>query len=261
MLELRNTWADVAPQFAAGLLDADVPAPGFLTSFTGQADPRRYAVYRNNVTVSLMRALAANFPSIERLVGDEFFAAMSRAFVTANPPRSRLLFEYGDAFPGFLETFEPVRAYPYLADVARLEQMWREAFHEADAAVLEGAAFAAVAPDAFLTLRLARHPAARILTSPFAAGSIFVANRQTGQPAAFDPAAGETILVTRPRFDCEVRILSAASAAFFHALFDGQTMETATEAAFACGPAFDLPASMAGLIASGAFTSILENQP
>lgn len=73
MPELQDNWADIAPQFAAGLLDPERPAPGFLTSFTGQADPRRYAVYRNNVIVSLIQALAANFPSIERLVGDEFF--------------------------------------------------------------------------------------------------------------------------------------------------------------------------------------------
>lgn len=183
---------------------------------------------------------------------------MARAFVMANPPRSRLMFEYGDAFPGFLEIFEPVRAYPYLADVARLEQLWREAFHEADAPVLDGAAFAAVAPDAFLSLRLVRHPAARILISPFAAGSIFVANRQSEQTAPFDPAAGETTLVTRQGFDCQVRILIPASGAFFGALLDGQPMQAAAEAAFASDPQFDLPATIAGLITSGAFTSIQE---
>ena len=48
--------------------------------------------------------------------------AMAREFVRAHPPSSPLLFLYGQEFPAFMETFEPARSIPYLADVARIER-------------------------------------------------------------------------------------------------------------------------------------------
>ena len=66
MHETARDWANEAPVWILGLLNADAAAPGFLTSSSGVNDPRRYAVYRNNVTVSLIRALEANFPAIRR---------------------------------------------------------------------------------------------------------------------------------------------------------------------------------------------------
>ena len=244
--------------FASSLLDPHGPVPAFLTSSWGNNDPRRYAVYRNNVTVSLIRALVANFPSIERLLGEEFFAAMAHEFLSAHPPRSKLMFEYGAEFPAFLETFGPTRPYPYLADVARLEIFWREAFHEADAPVLDGAAFAVVSPDDFPHLTFIKHPATRILTSTFAAGTIFAANHKSAGVASIDPATPETVLVTRPLYDCEVRILEPGDDEFFSGLLDGNSMKAAAEAAFNVTPAFDLPAAIGMLIASGTFSAIQE---
>jgi Putative DNA-binding domain len=258
MAETFQAWSNAAPEFASALLDPDRPAPAFLTSSAGFNDPRRFAVYRNNVTVSLIRAMAANFPSIERLLGGEFFAAMAHEFVTAHPPRSKLMFEYGGEFPEFLEGFEPAKPYPYLADVARLEIFWREAFHESDAPLLDGAAIATISPDDFPHLTFARHPATRILASTFAAGSIFAANRKSGPVDPINPAVAETVLITRPVYDCEVRILDAGSDEFFAGLLDGNSMKAAAEAAFTVAPNFDLPQAIGMLIASGAFTAIQE---
>lgn len=259
MADAHHHWPRDAALFASALLDAGKPAPAFLTSATGLNDPRRFAVYRNNVTVSLINALRSNFPSIERLVGDEFFAAMVHAYSTANPPRSRLMFEYGENLPEFLETFEPVRPYPYLPDVARLEIFWRQAFHEADAPVLDGAALASVTQDDFPHLTFIRHPATRILASRFAAGSIFAANRKDADTAAIDPSMAQTVLVTRPLYDCQVRILEPGADEFFSCLLHGDSMRAAVEAAFAMSPKFDLPAAAGMLIASGAFTAIKES--
>ena len=258
MAELVQDWSHAAPVFASALLDPDRPAPVFLTSSAGINDPRRYAVYRNNVTVSLIRALAANFLSIERLVGEDFFAAMAHEFVTAHPPRSKLMFEYGGEFPAFLEAFEPARRSPYLADVARLEICWRQSFHETDAPVLDGAALASLSQDAFPHVTFIPHPATRILLSSYAAGSIFAANRTPGDVDAINPATAETVLVTRPFYNCEVRILQPGTDEFFMSLLDGNSIKTAAEAAFTLKPQFDLPDAIGTLIASGAFTAIQE---
>ncbi len=251
-----SSWARDGAAFANALLDADAPPPDFLTSSAGNNDPRRYAVYRNNVTVSLIQAIHANFPSIVQLLGDEFFSAMAQVYVTAHPPRSRLMFEYGAEFPAFLQSFGPVQPYPYLPDVARIEQVWREAFHEEDAPVLHTGDLAKIAPDDLPSLRLVTHPASRLIKSQWAAGSIFSANRIGAATDKIDVARGEWVLVTRQKLDCEVRILDAAPGLFIDELIRGETLSAAADAAIATGEPFDLAGSISGLIASGAFTSI-----
>src|SRR5258707_7002615 len=82
----------------------------------------RYNVYRNNVTVSLIDALADIYPAVQRITGAEFFRAMARFHVRATPPTSPLLFEYGRDFPAFIEGYEYAQAMPWLADTARIER-------------------------------------------------------------------------------------------------------------------------------------------
>jgi hypothetical protein len=254
--EPSQSWARDGAAFASALLDADAPPPDFLTSSAGNNDPRRYAVYRNNVTVGLVRAMHANFPSIVRLLGDEFFSAMAQIYVTAHPPISRLMSEYGAEFSGFLRSFGPVQPYPYLPDVARIEQAWREAFHEEDAPVLHAGDLANIAPDDLPSLRLVTHPASRLIQSQWAAGSIFSANRSGEAVDKIEVAKGEWVLVTRQKLDCEVRILDAAQGLFIEKLIRGQTLSAAVDAATATGEPFDLAGTVSGLIASSAFTSI-----
>jgi hypothetical protein len=65
--------------FASALLDPTLPVPDGVTSARGEGDAKRFAVYRNNVAVSLAKALGQRFPVVQRLVGDAFFNGMARA--------------------------------------------------------------------------------------------------------------------------------------------------------------------------------------
>src|SRR5690606_31278590 len=114
-------FAPVQDTFSAALLDPARPVPDALVSHSAGIPERRFAVYRNNVTVGLINALATRFPAVQRIVGEEFFRDMARVYVRAHPPRSRLLMEYGDDFADFVAGFGPVAELEYLADVARLE--------------------------------------------------------------------------------------------------------------------------------------------
>jgi hypothetical protein len=74
--------------FAASLLDRARPAPRGISAWNGSDPAVRFDVFRNNVIVSLVGALADTFPVTRELVGDDVFYAMSRCFVAAEPPRS-----------------------------------------------------------------------------------------------------------------------------------------------------------------------------
>jgi hypothetical protein len=254
---MLDGWQAISEGFSAAILNPALPVPQGLHGPEARKADKRYAVYRNNVTVSLIGALEANFPSIRRLVGDEFFAAMAREHARENPPKSRLMAEYGVSFPDFLERFEPLVKYPYMADVARLELMWLDAYHEADAEPLQGAALAAIAPDALFETRFVPHPAARLFASPYAVVSIMSANRSEGVVLPIDPAAAECGLITRPNLDVTVRHVSASTHAFLSALTVGSTFGESIEAALTIDLAFDLAANLQGLLEAGVFTSTL----
>ncbi len=125
-----------AASFARGLTDPSVHAPVEVSASAGKGVVKRYNVYRNNVTVSLIDALAAIYPAVQRITGSEFFRTMARFHVRAVPPVSPLLFEYGRDFPDFIESYEYAKEMPWLGDVASMERAWLDAYHAADMPVL-----------------------------------------------------------------------------------------------------------------------------
>lgn len=236
--------------FATALLQPDAALPAALRGHT----PRRYAVYRNNVTVGLVRAMEANFPAIRRLLGEVYFAGLAKEFVQSHPPRSPLLFQYGDGFAAFLAEQGDLASYPYLADVARLEQHWRIAYHAADAPVLHASAFAGLDETEMLALRFTPHPAAVLLASHFAVHSIFLANRGDGETVV-NPTTHEQVLLTRPFYDVQTRTITAGQHAFFAALFSAAPLGDAAEQGFATAEDFDLADSLRLMLEAGAFQS------
>src|SRR3984885_5731510 len=122
-----------AAGFSSGWFDPRSETPAVVTGPPGKAAVKRYNVYRNNVTASLIEALAAIYPAVQRITGADFFRAMARSHIRATPPTSPLLFEYGRDFPAFIETYEYACAMPWLADTARIERAWLDGYHAADA--------------------------------------------------------------------------------------------------------------------------------
>lgn len=247
-----------APQgaFRAALLDPTAPVPPGVIAHTAAAPDKRFAVYRNNVVVSLREALAAAFPVVQRIVGDEFFAAMAGVFVRAHPPTSPLLMHYGDDLPGFLETFPPLAELPYLADVARLERARLRAFHAADATPLAADAFAALDAQALETVRVALLPGTAIVRSAHPIVTILAMNDGDAEPAPIAEWHGEDALVARDGFAVAVRRLPPGGAVFLDALARGDTLGAAANAAFDDAPDFDLALNLAGLISAGLVTAL-----
>ena len=224
-------------------------APDGVVTPTGAPAPRRFAVYRNNRVSTLVEALAGNFPLCRVLVGERFFDAMALVYTDRHPPRSPLLFRFGDAFAAFAAGFEPARSVPYLADLARLEWAWLEAHHAADAPALPASVLAAVPVDALGALRLHLHPAVALVRSPFPVVTIAARLRADRDLAGLDMARGEDALVTRPELDVELRALPPGGFEFIEALARHPLGEAAERGATVSG--FDLAANIAGLFAAG----------
>lgn len=243
-------------EFADALLDAALPTPFGVVGPDGDPSPRRFSVYRNNVVVGLTEVLKDAFPAVRRLVGTDFFDAMASIHVRADPPRSPVLLEYGGGFPAFIETFGPAASVPYLADVARIDWAWKEAYHARDAIPLDAMAFSEIPTDVLPLIRLRLHPSVRVVRSSMPALTIWRMNIADGVPGpvTFD-AEGEDTLVIRPATIVEARSAPPGGIDFITALGEGRSVVEATECAIAYDSRFDLPVNLTGLIAAGAFVA------
>jgi hypothetical protein len=79
------------------------------------------AIHRNTALHGLVNALRLGHPTVDALVGRDFFDQAAREFVEAHPPSSAWLTGYGEGLAGFLEGYGPASDLPYLGDVARLD--------------------------------------------------------------------------------------------------------------------------------------------
>ena len=239
--------------FAAALLDPGLSMPDGLIGPDGEPGVRRFAVYRNNVVVGLTGTLKDAFPAVHRIVGADFFRAMARAYVMVEPPRSPILLDYGAGFPDFIRQFEPAAVLPYLADVARIERAWTEAYHAPEASPIDPSAFSAIAPDQLPAIRLDLHPSLRVVRSQFPALTIWQMNVAGGAPAPVDlNAGGEDVLIVRPMADVEVRSIPKGSLEFIRATANGEPVLAALETAVIANSRFDLSANLSDLMRGGA---------
>jgi hypothetical protein len=242
--------------FSDPLLRPDRRPPSLIVGPGGKSAIKRYNVYRNNVMVSLIEALAAIYPAVQRITGDEFFRAMSRFHIRETPPVSPLLFEYGRDFPAFIARYEYAQDMPWLADTARIERAWLDAYHAADANPLPPSTLAAVPEERLSGLVFTPHPATRIVRSHFAAVTIFAANRGREPFNRIDAGEPEDGLITRPGFEVDVRRLPAGGSDFLSTLIAGDPLGVAANAALEACPSFDIGAAIAGMIEAGAFSSV-----
>ncbi len=245
-------------EFSGAILDPGRAAPAGLIDPAGRPAVKRFDVYRNNVALSLTEALQATFPVLQQLVGEEFFTAMVGQFLRQHPPRSPVLMYYGQDMPAFLEAFDPVQGLGYLPDVARLELAVVASYHAGDAAAIDGAGLAEMAPDALLGARIELAPPVRMIRSAWPLYDIWRAN--TGEPGHPIGDRGQAVLVTRPEFDPSVQLMPPGGPTFVQALLDGKTFGSAQQEAALRAPDFDLSQVLSLLLGGGAITKIDEDR-
>ena len=234
-----------------------MPVPPGLSDGRGHGAGRRFDVYRNNVAVALTEALEAGFPAVRSLVGPENFRKAASVFARQSPPDTPVLMVYGAGFPRFLEGFTPLAHLGYLADVARLDQAMREAYHAADATPMPSSALEAQDPACLARACVELSPALRLVRSAWPVHAIW---RFATEDSAPKPAAkAEDVLITRPEFDPVAHVLPSGGASFLTALRSGRTLQDAADQAVEATPEFDL-AAMLGLLLQGAAITALHRK-
>jgi hypothetical protein len=236
---------DLQQAFAAGLVTGALPQG--VTAVDPAEIAKRFNVYRNNVSHSLTQALVVKFPVIVRLVGADFFAQMAQIFAATHRPGTPVLMLWGDEFPAFLADFVPIAAYPYMADVARIEVARGRAYHAADSTPLPAAALAALGAaggDGPVHL----HPSVQVIRSAHPVFTLWHTHQPGQTPANIAGRGAENALILRDAAcDVAVHAIGDGDATMIAALQGGETLLYAAASALAAESAHD-PARLLGLL-------------
>lgn len=245
-------------QFTQAMMDATLPVPDGLVDGANRPADRRFNVYRNNVTVSLVEALKVAFPVITKLLGEVNLDGLARLYLQAHPPNTPLMMFYGADFPDFLASMKQLSHLGYLADVARLEQAERRVYHAADASPVAHDALAILPPEVLMEATLTLAPSVQLVRSPWPIHDIWLFNMEEGAPKP--TAAAQDVLITRPAFDPVFHLLPEGGGDWIAALMSGKTFGAAFEAAQATHPEFDLGVNLTLLLQDHAITHVKKKE-
>lgn len=123
----------------------------------------RLAIYGDGYALRLIEALQSNYPALAKLLGEEDFAALGRAYVRRHDSSFTSIRYYGAALAEFLASDAEYAEIPVLAELARWEWAMTLAFDAADADTIAADALAAVGPTDWPALRFEWHPSVQRL--------------------------------------------------------------------------------------------------
>lgn len=215
-----------------------------------------FAVYRNTIFKGVVDTLAANYPAVLRLVGEDWFQSAALAYAREHMPDDACLIAYGREFPAFLAAAEAAADLAYLPGVAALDRCWIESHLAADDALLETATLH-TALVAGHDVHLVLHAAARWRWDPVSPiYSIWNANRDPDAEPALQPEwCGEGALLTRPDSQVLWQRISSGTCVFLDACNAGASVSAAVAQAIDDEPGLDAATMLSQLLQAGAFTS------
>jgi Putative DNA-binding domain len=210
-------------------------------------------VYRNTVMLGAIEALAANFPVCAMILGERAFEANALAFARRHPPEVPVLALYGRGFGDWIAGQPVASELPYLADVARCEELHSAALHSADAQAIEPLVLEALPPERLPGLKLRLHPAARFGWFETPAMPIWLAHQGDGFDAIAPEWRAGGALFTRPDTHASGCELGSLGHRLLAGIRLGETLGGAAQAASTLFPGADVGACFGMLVARGAF--------
>lgn len=160
---MTTTLIELQTRFRDFILDS-APAPTDLTRSSPLADAETLlSVYRDAYGLRLLEALGEDYRALGRLLGEDKFEALGRAYIAATRSRHPSIRWFGRDFAAHVRRDPAYADMPMAAELAAWEWALGEAGDAADADPVGIEAFATVPPDAWANIRFEFHPSLRRL--------------------------------------------------------------------------------------------------
>jgi len=251
-----SQWQHAFTQSLLGTLNKELS-----DTFSSKHKQQRFAVYQNNVFHSLGNALADLYPTVKKLVGEDFFTATAGIYLREHPPSQAAMVHFGQDFPQFLRSFEHTQTMPFLADTAALEVARQLAYHAADETALTGAEVSRFTPQELENASLILHSSVQMLYSDYTIFSIWQDNQEKSlsqTKETIDINEPQWLLIVRPEYELNMFSVDEGTYLFFEALRQQSSVSAALTTALGCD-GFDPSSAISLAVQHGFLAHIIIN--
>ena len=194
----------------------------------------RLDIYAGMYFYRLCDCLADDFRAVRAVIGPARFHNLVTDYLLVHPSTHPSLRHAGRHLPQFLDAHPLAAAWPFLADLGRLEWAILDAFDAADAAPLGQQDLEALPATAWAELRFRLVPSARLLDLGWAAHDVW-SRVDSGETPERPAATSTRLLVWRSDFRVFHRPLEPLEHAALRRVQDGETFGAICEDATAHG--------------------------
>ena len=243
MSNLAQSQAEFQSHLVAGD-DAVIPR------ITGdsKADARtRLEVYFQAYRLRLAEVLGNDFTGLRALLADEF-DAMACAYLDAYPSTHPSVRWFGRHLAGFLRETPPWQERPALAEMAKFEWAWGQAFDAADADPVGDDELQRISPEDWGVLRIGFHPSVQVLVLNSNVPSLFAAATSDEVLPALDESGATPWLVWRHDLKVNWRSLDTIEHASMELMNTGGNFGALCEGLCEWHPADEVPLQAASLL-------------
>lgn len=240
-----SSLAQIQAEFHQQLVQGDSNIVAHIQN-SGEISPiERVSIYETGYFARLTEVLAADYKVLWMVLGDDEFEALAKAYILANPSRYFSLRWFGQDFSQFLSEQEGEHAV-MLAQLARLEWAFVDAFTSEDTPMLALEKIASVGPESWPQLCFKFHPSLSIVEHDWNILSVWRAGREEQPfPEIEHYPALQKMLVWRHTLTTQYRSLSAEEVCALEAAMQGLNFSNICEAVLAQGVAEE---TLAGVV-------------
>ena len=227
--------------------------PNLLARFIdGDTNPAFLNIYRNGYMKTCTDTLAASFPVVSALVGEDYFRRLARAYVEAYPPTTGTLVGYGSHFAEFLRSRSNEHRLAYLSDAAAIDAAWLVSYFAEDGAALAPVDVESMSSDGIdvSAVQVTLTPPTQLVRLNHYIAETWALIREQGALSnAVSLREGDNIaMVWRLDGHIHIKELDPGESAFLSTLAEVATLEAATIRAFEVNESFDLATTFAALL-------------
>ena len=217
-----------------------------------ETNPAFLNVYRNGYLKTCTDALAASYPVVRSLLGDDYFRTLARAYVEAYPPTAGTLVGYGSHFAEFLGSRSDEHGLAYLSDAAAIDAAWLASHFAKDVVALAPADVESISAKGIdiSTVRVKLTPPTQLVRLHYHVVEIWARIRAQGAlSSSVTLSAGDNLaMVWRLDGQIHIRALDPGESAFLATLAGVATLKTAADSAFEVDASFDVATTFAALL-------------